>query len=366
MDGRAEVSLSIVVVVHDMARELPRTLASLGPAGSTGSTPTTTRSSWSTTGRTHRSIRGWSSRSPATLGWSGWTRRRRRPYRPPTTGSPSPGRPRRAADRRRPTRLARPARRRPGGRAVLRAAAHHRARLPPRLGHAHAGARGRLRPGGRRRAPRGLGAGRTTATGSSRSARRPARRAGACSARWARAAACSLRRDVWDELGGLDERFALPAGGLANHDLYRRACALDGIQLIVLLGEGTFHQYHGGAATSRRFTWDDMHADYQAIRGGGTGRPPTIPSSSGACPRPRSSTSSARPARRSTVGHGTSRHEAGTGTSHITAFTEFVGPVPAGRPRPREDPRRAAEGGLLDSGGDGPGGPRRRFPARSW
>jgi hypothetical protein len=74
-------------------------------------------------------------------------------------------------------------------------------------------------------------------------------------------------RDVWDELGGLDERFALPAGGLANHDLYRRACALPGVELIVLLGEATFHQYHGGAATSRRFGWDEMHADYQAIRG---------------------------------------------------------------------------------------------------
>ena len=75
------------------------------------------------------------------------------------------------------------------------------------------------------------------------------------------------RREIWAELGGLDERFALPAGGLANHDLYRRACALDGIDLIVLLGEGTFHQHHGGAATSRRFTWDEMHADYQRIRG---------------------------------------------------------------------------------------------------
>jgi glycosyltransferase involved in cell wall biosynthesis len=75
------------------------------------------------------------------------------------------------------------------------------------------------------------------------------------------------RRAIWDELGGLDPRFELPAGGLANHDLYRRACALDEIELIVLLGEGTFHQIHGGAATSRRLTWDDMHADYRAIRG---------------------------------------------------------------------------------------------------
>jgi glycosyltransferase involved in cell wall biosynthesis len=74
-------------------------------------------------------------------------------------------------------------------------------------------------------------------------------------------------RSVWDELGGLDERFALPGGGLVNHDLYRRACGLEGVELIVLLGEGTFHQYHGGAATTRRYSWDQMHAEYQAISG---------------------------------------------------------------------------------------------------
>jgi hypothetical protein len=74
-------------------------------------------------------------------------------------------------------------------------------------------------------------------------------------------------RPVWDELGGLDERFALPGGGLVNHYLFRRVCALEGVELIVLLGEGTFHQYHGGAATTRRYSWDEMHADYQAIRG---------------------------------------------------------------------------------------------------
>jgi hypothetical protein len=76
-----------------------------------------------------------------------------------------------------------------------------------------------------------------------------------------------LPRPLWDELGGLDEAFTLPGGGLANHDLYRRACELDGVQLVVLLGEGTFHQIHSGAATSRRHTWDDMHAEYEAIRG---------------------------------------------------------------------------------------------------
>jgi hypothetical protein len=76
-----------------------------------------------------------------------------------------------------------------------------------------------------------------------------------------------MPRAQWEEVGRLDERFALPGGGLANHDLYWRACSLAGVELIVLLGEGTFHQYHGGAATSGRFTWDEMHADYEAIRG---------------------------------------------------------------------------------------------------
>src|SRR5581483_9041619 len=52
------------------------------------------------------------------------------------------------------------------------------------------------------------------------------------------------------ELGGFDERFASPGGGYVNLDAYRRALDLPRTRLIVLLGEGTFHQVHGGAATS--------------------------------------------------------------------------------------------------------------------
>lgn len=76
-----------------------------------------------------------------------------------------------------------------------------------------------------------------------------------------------LHRSRWEELGGLDEAFALPGGGLVNHDLYHRACTIPGIELVQMLGEGTFHQYHGGAATARRTAWEEMHADYQAHRG---------------------------------------------------------------------------------------------------
>lgn len=76
-----------------------------------------------------------------------------------------------------------------------------------------------------------------------------------------------LRPSMWRELGGLDEAFDLPGGGLVNHDLYRRACALPDVRLVEAIGEGTFHQFHGGAATSRRHSWAEMHDQYRTIRG---------------------------------------------------------------------------------------------------
>ena len=79
---------------------------------------------------------------------------------------------------------------------------------------------------------------------------------------------------LWDELGGLDEAFALPGGGLVNHDLYRRACSLPDVDLVVLVGEGTFHQFHGGASTGGSVEWDEMQSDYESHRGERY-RPPT-------------------------------------------------------------------------------------------
>jgi glycosyltransferase involved in cell wall biosynthesis len=82
-----------------------------------------------------------------------------------------------------------------------------------------------------------------------------------------------MRRAEWDRLGGYDPAFDRPGGGLANHDVYRRACELDDTELFLVLGEGTFHQYHGGAATSGtadRTIWDD----YETLRSRPY-RPPT-------------------------------------------------------------------------------------------
>ena len=59
-----------------------------------------------------------------------------------------------------------------------------------------------------------------------------------------------LRRELWERLEGFDERFDLPGGGLVNLDTYRRALELPNTELVVLLGEGSFHQIHGGTATN--------------------------------------------------------------------------------------------------------------------
>ena len=59
-----------------------------------------------------------------------------------------------------------------------------------------------------------------------------------------------LPRPLWDELGGYDEQFSEPGGSVVNPDTLIRAVALPGVQLIRVVGEGTFHQVHGGMSTS--------------------------------------------------------------------------------------------------------------------
>jgi hypothetical protein len=59
-----------------------------------------------------------------------------------------------------------------------------------------------------------------------------------------------LSRTLWDELGGYDESFTEPGGGMVNPDTLTRALAQPGTQLIRIVGEATFHQIHGGLSTS--------------------------------------------------------------------------------------------------------------------
>jgi len=76
-----------------------------------------------------------------------------------------------------------------------------------------------------------------------------------------------LPRQLFDELSGFDERFTSPGGGLVNLDFYQRALALPQTNLVTLLGEASFHQFHGGVTTRPGDTWSPLDAEYQAIYG---------------------------------------------------------------------------------------------------
>jgi hypothetical protein len=102
-----------------------------------------------------------------------------------------------------------------------------------------------------------------------------------------------IRREMWATLGGMDERFDIPGGGSVNADFFSRALSLPKAELVILLGEGTFHQMHDGISTNaepelymqRLKQW---HRQYRDIRG----RPFEVPRSQnpptylGVLPRP--------------------------------------------------------------------------------
>lgn len=79
----------------------------------------------------------------------------------------------------------------------------------------------------------------------------------------------TVHREHWQELGGYDERFTSAGGGLMNLDLCRRVHQDLGVQPVLLLGEATFHQYHGGIASNnvdRETIWQQMEQEYYEIR----------------------------------------------------------------------------------------------------
>jgi len=59
-----------------------------------------------------------------------------------------------------------------------------------------------------------------------------------------------MRRDTFAQIGGCDERFDLPGGGFMNIDIFQRAASRDDTTLVLLVGEGVFHQVHGGTTTN--------------------------------------------------------------------------------------------------------------------
>ena len=81
-----------------------------------------------------------------------------------------------------------------------------------------------------------------------------------------------MRQERWVSLAGYDERFDLPGGGLVNLDICKRALEAPQACPVILLGEATFHQFHGGTATNTLpkkaiDDWNLWNAQYCAIRG---------------------------------------------------------------------------------------------------
>lgn len=80
---------------------------------------------------------------------------------------------------------------------------------------------------------------------------------------------CLLKEDYW-RLDGFDERFQSKGGGLVNLDFFNRAYEYSCLEPVLLLGEATFHQFHGGVATNAPMSqhpWDMMCAEYKEIKG---------------------------------------------------------------------------------------------------
>ena len=87
-----------------------------------------------------------------------------------------------------------------------------------------------------------------------------------------------LRAEHWRALGGWDEGFVTPGGGLVNLDTWARVCADPTGELIMLLGEATFHQVHGGIATNNlNPPWELFHEEYRRLRGRPYERPTRRP-----------------------------------------------------------------------------------------
>jgi glycosyltransferase involved in cell wall biosynthesis len=81
-----------------------------------------------------------------------------------------------------------------------------------------------------------------------------------------------MKRSLFRELDGADERFDFPGGGFLNLDIFKRAVEAPGVTPIQIIGEGSFHQLHGGVTTNsngdeRAARLHKYRAQYAKIRG---------------------------------------------------------------------------------------------------
>lgn len=85
-----------------------------------------------------------------------------------------------------------------------------------------------------------------------------------------------LSKRLFRALGGFDERFDIPGGGFVNLDFLTRAISQQWVKYYLIVGEATFHQFHGGVTTSRHVqkreadgetTYSKYAGQYKQLRG---------------------------------------------------------------------------------------------------
>jgi cephalosporin hydroxylase len=91
-----------------------------------------------------------------------------------------------------------------------------------------------------------------------------------------------VERRQLEQIGCFDESFSMPGGGYANLELYERLGSSPDITVATILGEGSFHQVHGGTTTnqvdpaerrSRVFGYSEHYADLRGRAFRGPGKP---------------------------------------------------------------------------------------------
>ncbi len=130
-------------------------------------------------------------------------------------------------------------------------------------------------------------------------------------------------RSLLEQVGAFDDSFSMPGGGYANLDLWERLGSAPDVTTVTILGEGSFHQVHGGTTTNDAAHDDRRTQDLRV-------RPRTTRSFAGAC-------CAGRRSRLHYVGNALGRRRA----PHPVAPHDRVGVLgPARGRRPRRRSRR--------------------------
>ena len=79
--------------------------------------------------------------------------------------------------------------------------------------------------------------------------------------------AFAMSKESWQAVGGYDEGFVRPGGGLCNLELFSRHVRKPNALNVLLLGEATFHQVHNGAATSHDGYFNESLVEYAQVTG---------------------------------------------------------------------------------------------------